>query len=230
MSLIEHVRKKQKQKIKKVAILGPTGAGKTTFIKGFFGEIDTTDVKRRRELESQVDNTYVLLSSDKEMSTTTVSMNTLRVKLILSKSNRLYYSEPNEKILPLEEVEETHEINFVDNPGQERFIFMSEITIGGADGVIIVIDGSMSVSISALPKFLEVVRVEEERSNKIIPKLVFVNKADLAKKSSYLGSDVVLRLFSDLIEKYNIILFETTNKDFVTFEVPLRTLLQLLDK
>lgn len=229
MSLIDLVRRK-KGLPKKVAILGPTGSGKTTFLEGFFNQLERSDVVRRKQVENTVDNTYVLLAGQKNIdSMTTVSMNQLSVKLVISKANRLYYSDPNE-VIPPEECETELEISFIDNPGQERFLFMSEINIGGADAAIIVVDGSISVSIASLPKFLEVVRIEEERTKRELPKLVFVNKADLAQAGGYLGSETVLRLFQDLINKYKIILFETTNSNFVSFEVPLRTLIQFLTK
>lgn len=229
MTFIDLVRK-QKKRPKRVAILGPTGSGKTTFLEGFFSQLDRSDVTRRKQVENKVDNTYVLLAGQKDIdSMTTVSMNQLTVKLVISKANRLYYSDATEKI-PEQECESELDISFIDNPGQERFLFMSEINIGGADAAIIVVDGSISVSIASLPKFLEVIRIEEERTKREMPKLVFVNKADLATAGGFLGSETVLRLFHDLINKYRIILFETTNENFVSFEVPLRTLIQLLTK
>lgn len=226
-SLLSYIRTKRKNR-KKIVILGPAGAGKTSFLEGFFGELDRTDVSRRKEVEEKADTVYVLLANNKKgESTTTISMNQLSVNLVINKANQFFYSNPSD-ILEDEEIEEFIEVNFVDNPGQERFDFMSEINASGADGAIIILDGTTTISMNTLPKYLEMLNIENQLAESQIPVLVFINKADMMRNNLFVGSNLIFKLFSDLIKKFNILLFETSNYNLVSFEVPLRTLMKLV--
>lgn len=226
-SLLSYIRAKRRNR-KKVVILGPAGAGKTSFLEGFFGELDRTDVTRRKEIEQKADTVYVLLASNKdESSTTTISMNHLSVNLVINNANNFYFSDPHD-ILEEEDVEEFVEINFIDNPGQERFDFMSEINASGADGVIIILDGTSTTSLNTLTKYVKMINNDNQQPDSQIPILVFINKADLIENNLFIGSSLLLKLFSDMIKKYGIIMFETSNFNPISFEVPLRTLMKLL--
>jgi len=227
--LISYIRQKRK-KMRKVVIIGPTGSGKTSFLANFTNGkiIPTSDVKRRPNIEEQVDNGYVSLKMTKSAkSSTTISLNQLSVRFILTKSNSLQYT-IEKTSFPFEEIDRLIPINFIDNPGQERFQFMTEISILGADAAIIIVDGTSTASLASLPSFLKIIQNEASKRQCDIPTLVFVNKLDLADQNLFLGSDTVMRMFGELIEKYNIIIFETTNKSAVTFEIPMRTLINLI--
>jgi len=230
ISVLDYIQTKRKDQPRKIVIIGPSGAGKTTFLETFFGKIERSDVKRRHKIEAEVDDVYVALKNNTKdtQSTTTISMNQLRITLILTTSNRLLCLDPQEDLREYE-IEKKLEINFVDNPGQARFDFMSSINLRGAAAVIIMLDGSSTASLSSLSKYVDMITDSDAVSAEEIPIMAFINKADLVDENLFIGKEAVVDLVGEVLQKQDLILFETSNLNPISFEFPLRTLLSLLD-
>jgi len=72
-------------------------------------------------------------------------------------------------------VSDGKEIHIFGTPGQERFKFMREITLRGADLVVLVLDGSRGM-------VEEDKRIIEMLEDMEMPYLVFINKIDIAER------------------------------------------------
>jgi len=189
----------------KINIVGSTGAGKTEFLKHLLKGLfqPTTEVKRRVDTEKIVDATYnwFRIGTGSESSTTTVSLNSVGILLLKTQYNSIEFHPVHEweKLLMRDDVEEIWKFNFFDSAGQERFDFMPEITMRGADAVIILADGTNMSSIEKISQYLDLVDKEEDRTGKvsgIIPVIIMLNKADLISKGVYIGLDTVKRFIS----------------------------------
>ncbi|MHA2251021.1 MAG: hypothetical protein ACXAD7_11700, partial [Candidatus Kariarchaeaceae archaeon] len=178
--------------LKKIVILGTTGSGKTTFLTNLVGEFDGAEVKRKLVIEeAQVINTFSPLEWEHfEDSTTTISLNVKSVLFLTTRTNQFqfYPLEQNKLPISLEEMDNLYPTLIVDTAGQERFDFMQEIGLSGADGVFIFADGTNIASIERITNYIQMVRKEEQEKNKEIPIAIFVNKKDLESRGIYIGS------------------------------------------
>ncbi len=96
---------------------------------------------------------------------------------------------------------------FFDNAGQERFDFMPQITMRGAEAVIALADGTNMASIEKIAYFLELKREEEYRTSYgdyRIPVLILLNKKDLIERGCYIGLNSVRHMIgpSDELDFY----------------------------
>lgn len=214
---------------KKIVILGTTGSGKTTFLKLFSDEFDmTAEVKRNVTLEeAQMHNTFTTIkASDFEDSTTTTSMNTQSVLFYITRSNRFGFV-PNHSPQSIEDdadIDEVWPLFMVDTAGQERFSFMQDILIKGANAIVIFADGTNIQSIERVSHYIRMTRDEERRKGTRIPILVFINKKDLITKGYYVGSSFLENVLPEE-DKKDVGIFETSNLDLDSFMVPFRILL-----
>ena len=72
------------------------------------------------------------------------------------------------------------------------------------------------------------VKVEEERSGRDIPVLVFINKADMKEYGAYLGKETAEHIiFSALIDR-ELLIYETSNFEIESFEMPLTIIFNYL--
>ncbi len=211
--------------LKKIVILGTTGSGKTTFLKNLVGKVDDAEVKRKVVIEeAQVLNTFTPIDKKHfEDSTTTVSFNVRNVLFATTTSNQFQFFHIEKNKVP-PEFDETLDSVFptviIDTAGQERFQFMQEIGIKGADAAIIFADGTNIQSIERVSHYYELIMNESKTSAKTIPIVIFVNKMDLRDKGYYIGKQPLENITDDLVEVY-----ETSNLDPETFFPGLRTLL-----
>ncbi|MHA2169402.1 MAG: Rab family GTPase [Candidatus Kariarchaeaceae archaeon] len=224
MNIISHLRK--------IVILGTTGSGKTTFLKNLVGDDfhdNLSEVQRNVKLEeNQLYNTFSPLQDiDFVNSTTTVSMNVQSVLFLTTKTNKFRFFPMKKNTLPMpkEDIDYLYPAVIVDTAGQERFEFMQDIGLKGADAVLIFADGTNVASIERISRFMEMVTNEEQRSKKRIPVAIFVNKKDLESRGIYVGSSSVKRWIDIDISK----IIETTNHNTETFLIPIRNLLDDLD-
>ncbi|MHA1356031.1 MAG: GTP-binding protein [Candidatus Heimdallarchaeota archaeon] len=149
-------------------------------------------------------------------------MNQLGAMMIFTKSNQCEIVELQKgvsSILERDDIDYFMTFSIFDTAGQERFDFMSDITIKGSDAIIIVCDGTNVSSIEYLNYYIEKIKHEEMRTGKTIPVIVFMNKLDLAERGLYLGADFARIAISN---EYNV--FETTIKNPESFHMPLRIL------
>ena len=216
--------------LKKITILGTTGSGKTTFLASIFGDFDKNDVARNvfTEIRNNLDFTPVK-NNDFEQSTTTVSVNILSTVLALTRFNKLELIQYKDKDdLDAETIDEAFKVLFNDPAGQERFSFMQDIAIKGAHLVIIMADGSNTASIEKITHYLEIVRMEENRSGRDIPVLIFVNKSDLKEYGAFLGKEYVERvIFSALVDR-ELLIYETSNFEVESYQMPLTIIFNYL--
>ncbi|MHA2090762.1 MAG: GTPase domain-containing protein [Candidatus Kariarchaeaceae archaeon] len=214
--------------LRKIVILGTTGSGKTTFMKNLVGEFDGAEVERRVVIEeAQIINTFTPINDDHfANSTTTVSMNVKSVLFLTTRTNQFQYFPLNEQ-LPFanEDLDSLYPTVMVDTAGQERFSFMQDIGLNGADGVFIFADGTNIASIERVSQFLDMIKEEEQKKNKKIPTTVFVNKLDLKPKGIYIGASSLTRW----IEDPDVAIYETSNLDLETFMLPIRKFLNELE-
>ena len=216
--------------LKKITILGTTGSGKTTFLASIFGDFDKNDVARNvfTEVRNNLDFTPVK-NNDFEQSTTTVSVNILSTVLALTRFNKLELIQyKNKDDLDPESIDEAFKVLFNDPAGQERFSFMQDIAIKGSHLVIIMADGSNTASIEKITHYLEMVRMEEHRSGRDIPVLIFVNKSDLKEYGAFLGKDYAERvIFSALVDR-ELLIYETSNFEVESYQLPLTIIFNYL--
>ena len=216
-------------RLRKIVILGTTGSGKTTFLKNLVGEFDGAEVQRKITIEeAQIINTFTPV--DKEMyenSTTTVSMNVKSILFLTTRTNQFHFFPLDSKEFPFgpEEMDSMYPTVVVDTAGQERFNFMQDIGLKGADGVLIFADGTNVASIERISHFYRLIQDEEQRSGKKIPLAIFVNKKDLSSKGSYIGKDSLVRWLPELAEDT----YETTNMDLDSFNIPIRNFLNRIE-
>ena len=219
-----------KSLLKKIVILGTTGSGKTTFLKNLVGDFDGAEVERKVVIEeAQVINTFTPIDDDHfKDSTTTVSMNVKSVLFLTTRTNQFQYfpMDSTELYSMKENMEDLYPTMIVDTAGQERFSFMQDIGLGGADGVFIFADGTNVGSIERIAAFMKMVNAEEAKKGKKIPVAIFVNKKDLEVKGLYVGAASLERW----IEKTETLqIFETTNTDPDSFMIPIRNFLNQIE-
>jgi len=207
--------------MKKVTILGTTGAGKTTFLQSIFGDFVKNDVKRNVRKERKVNADFIPVTQNQfEGSTTTISLNVVSALMVRTSFNQIILKKFEERRkIDFSEVEEALQVVFNDPAGQERFEFMQEISIKGADLVIIMADGTNISSIQKISYYLELVALEENRSKKDIAIIIFVNKSDLKSKGLYLGKHVVEQMIASYDKE--VIVYETSNYNKKSLEEPL---------
>ncbi len=218
----------QKSMLKKLVILGTTGSGKTTFMKNLVGDFDGAEVKRRVVIEeAQIINTFSPVANGQfEDSTTTVSMNVKSVLFLTTRTNQFrYFQMTNELELDKENLDSVYPTVLFDTAGQERFSFMQEIGLNGADGVFIFADGTNIASVERVSQFISMIREEEVKKHKKIPTVVFVNKKDLESRGIYVGASSLSRWITDT----DIKIYETTNTDIESFMTPIRVFLNELE-
>lgn len=212
--------------IRKVSILGTTGSGKTSFLSSVFGDFNKSDVERRVGVESADNYDFVpIKDSDFSQSTTTVSLNVVDSIMCLTTHNTVVLEKmKNKEDVDYTHVDDAYQVVFNDPAGQDRFSFMQEIAVRGADLVIIMADGTNISSLQKIVEYISLVRDERERTGKEIPIMIFVNKADLKKKGVYLGKRVAEDIAdSELNEEIPI--YETSNLDPATFLEPFRMMM-----
>ncbi|MHA1199126.1 MAG: GTPase domain-containing protein [Candidatus Heimdallarchaeaceae archaeon] len=209
--------------LRKITILGTTGSGKTTFLEALFGNIKRNDVARRlfKEVSSNLDFTP-LKYSNFTSSTTTISLNVVNSVIVLTRFNKVILKKFNEiDTLDYESIDSAFQVIFNDPAGQERFDFMQEIAIKGADLVIIMADGTNISSLEKIVHYLDMVNLEEARKQRNIPVIVFINKSDLRDKGVYLGKEVAERIVYSSILDRELLFYETSNLDADCYELPL---------
>lgn len=214
--------------LRKIVILGTTGSGKTTFMKNLVGDFDGAEVKRQIVIEeAQIINTFSPIDSGQfEDSTTTVSMNVKSVLFLTTRTNQFHFFPMDNPLeLAQDELDSVYPTVLFDTAGQERFSFMQEIGLNGADGVFIFADGTNIGSVERVSQFIEMIREEERKKNKSIPIIVFVNKKDLESRGIYVGAASLIRWITDVDVK----IYETTNTDLETFMIPIRLFLNELE-
>lgn len=218
----------QRSMLKKLVILGTTGSGKTTFMKNLVGDFDGAEVARRVVIEeAQIINTFSPIATDQfENSTTTVSMNVKSVLFLTTRTNQFqYFPMTSDLELDKDNLDSVYPTVMFDTAGQERFSFMQEIGLNGADGVFIFADGTNIASVERVSQFITMIKEEEEKKNKKIPTVVFVNKKDLESRGIYVGAASLSRWITD----EDIKIYETTNTDIETFMTPIRVFLNALE-
>ena len=223
MNIAELLREGKLSRLLKITVLGTSGSGKTSFLKSLFGDqFIVSDVKRMDYLENKANLTYTPI--DVEESTTTLSLNQLGAMVIFTKSNRFEILEINDgvdSLLSRDDIDMFMTFSIFDTAGQERFEFMADICLKGSDAIILVADGTNVSSIEYLSVYMEKIRDEELRTGKKIPVIIFMNKADLAEKGLFLGSD-----FARVATTNEFPIFETSIKDPESFHLPLRILVE----
>ncbi|MCE7735899.1 MAG: GTP-binding protein [Candidatus Heimdallarchaeota archaeon] len=218
----------ERSMLRKIVILGTTGSGKTTFMKNLVGDFDGAEVERRIVIEeAQIINTFTPISNTQfENSTTTVSMNVKSVLFLTTRTNQFhFFPMDNQLELAQEDLDSVYPTVLFDTAGQERFSFMQEIGLNGADGVFIFADGTNIGSVERVSQFIEMIREEEIKKNKTIPIIVFVNKKDLESRGIYVGAASLTRWITD----EDVKIYETTNVDLETFMIPIRLFLNELE-
>lgn len=219
----------------KINIVGSTGSGKTSFLKCLLGDLfeATSEEKRRSNVENTIDSTHTWFRVGKEVktdSTTTISLNTAGILLVRTLFNSIEFHPVNmaEELMLRDDIEEIYQLIFFDNAGQERFDFMSEITMRGADACIVLADGTNMSSIEKVSYFLELVREEEYRSSdgaNRIPVLIMLNKSDLAEHGVYIGLESIKHMIG---QEYDF--YETSMKTSEGVEDSIRGLMSRLEE
>ena len=219
----------------KINIVGSTGSGKTEFLRYLLKDLfkPATEAKRRVTTEKKVDATYnwFRVGKETESSTTTVSLNTIGILLLRTQFNSIEFHPVHkwEELILRDDIEELWKFNFFDNAGQERFDFMPEITMRGADAIIVLADGTNMSSIEKISYFLDLVQKEEDRvgeESSHLPVILMLNKADLVSRGVYIGLETVKRFISsDQIE-----FLETSMKTGKGVDDSIRVLLSKLRK
>ncbi len=209
--------------LKKITILGTTGSGKTSFLEALFGNFQRNDVARRlfKEVSSNLDFTP-LKYNNFTSSTTTISLNVVNSVIVLTRFNKVILKKFDQiETLDYESIDSAFQVIFNDPAGQDRFDFMQEIAIKGADLVVIMADGTNISSLEKIVHYLEMVNFEEARKQRNIPVIVFINKSDLRGKGVYLGKEVAERIvYSSIIDR-ELLFYETSNLDANCYEIPL---------
>lgn len=218
----------------KINIVGSTGAGKTEFLRCLLGDLfePSAEATRRSETENVVDSTHTWfrIGTEREESTTTISLNTVGILLVRTLFNSIEFHPVNkaEELILRDDIEEIWQFVFFDNAGQERFDFMPQITMRGADAVIVLADGTNMASIEKVAYFLELTRKEEYRANdgvSPIPVLILLNKKDLIERGCYIGLNSVRHMIGTA-EEY--VYYETSMKTGEGVDDSIRTLMSRL--
>lgn len=216
--------------MKKITVLGTTGSGKTSFLEAMFGDFEKNDVARRifKEVGSNLDFTPLKYNNFSQ-STTTISLNVVNSVIVLTRFNKIILKKFNQlDTIDFESIDEAFQVLFNDPAGQDRFDFMQEIAIQGAHLVIIMADGTNISSMEKIIHYLNMVKVEEQRKQRTLPVIIFVNKSDLKEKGVYLGKDVAERIvYSSLVDR-EIVFYETSNLNAQCYEMPLTIIFNYL--
>jgi len=216
--------------MKKITILGTTGSGKTTFLEALFGNIQRNDVARRlfKEVSSNLDFTP-LKYNDFTSSTTTISLNVVNSVIVLTRFNKVILRKFEDlETLDFESIDSAFQVIFNDPAGQDRFDFMQDIAIKGADLVVIMADGTNIASLEKIVHYLDMVNMEEARKQRNIPVIIFINKSDLRERGFYLGKNVAERIvYSSILDK-EILFYETSNFEAGCYELPLTIIFNYL--
>jgi small GTP-binding protein len=187
----------------KIVIVGSTGSGKTTFLKILLGDLfkPTAESQRRTKTENKVDSTHTWFRVGKQStgalnSSTTISINTAGILLVRTMYNSIEFHPVNmaEDLILRDDIDSIFQLVFFDTAGQERFDFIPEMTMRGADVVIILADGTNVSSIEKICFFLELTRKEEAQSPDRIPIILLLNKSDLSEHGAFIGLDAVKRI------------------------------------
>ncbi len=216
--------------LKKITVLGTTGSGKTTFLEALFGNIQRNDVARKlfKEVSNNLDFTP-LRYNNFTSSTTTISLNVVNSVIILTRFNKVILKKYADiETLDFESIDSAFQVIFNDPAGQDRFDFMQDIAIKGADLVIIMADGTNISSLEKIVHYLEMVNLEETRKQREIPVIIFINKSDLQEKGVYLGMEVAERIVYSSIVDRKILFYETTNYDANCYQLPLTIIFNYL--
>ncbi len=215
---------------KKITVLGTTGSGKTSFLEALFGDFEKNDVARRvfQEVGNNLDFTPLKYNNFSQ-STTTISLNVVNSVIVLTRFNKVIVKKFNDfDTIDFESIDEAFQVIFNDPAGQERFDFMQEIAIKGAHLVVIMADGTNISSLEKIVHYIDMVRIEEQRKQKNLPVIIFINKSDLREKGVYLGKDIAERIvYSSLVDK-EIIFYETSNVNAQCYEIPLTIIFNYL--
>ncbi|MHA2305179.1 MAG: GTP-binding protein [Candidatus Hodarchaeales archaeon] len=219
----------------KINIVGSTGSGKTSFLKRLLGDLfePHSEVTRRSDVENTVDSTHTWFrigNKVKTNSTTTVSLNTAGILLVRTLFNSIEFHPVNiaDDLMLRDDIGEIYQLIFFDNAGQSRFDFMSEITMRGADAIIILVDGTNMSSVGKVSYFLELAREEEYRSSDgthRIPVIIMLNKSDLAEHGAYIGLESIKHLIGQEHDFY-----ETSMKTSEGVEDSVRGLITRLEE
>ena len=216
--------------IKKLTILGTTGSGKTTFLEALFGDIERNDVARRvfKEVSNNLDFTPLKYNNFTN-STTTISLNVVNSVIVLTRFNKIILKKYQDiETIDFESIDEAFQVIFNDPAGQERFDFMQEIAVMGADLVVIMADGTNISSMEKILYYINMVSIEERKLGRQIPILIFINKSDLREKGIYLGKEIAERIVFNSVLDREIIFYETTNLDARCYEMPLTIIFNYL--
>ncbi|RMG42456.1 MAG: hypothetical protein D6732_00885 [Methanobacteriota archaeon] len=214
-----------KVNMKKIVLAGPTGAGKTSIFKLIFpyDEKNLTEVVRNVDRENAVESSFTPIDQSQfRDSTTTVSFNITSIVACIDTANRmnLYQLKGDLSFLVENDFDLILPLQIVDLAGQDRFSFMVETMVKGASSAILVADGTNVGSINRLPDYNEYIRDEELRTGKKIERIAFVNKADMKKKSLYLGAEPAKSALPP-----DIPIYETTIYDKDSLLFPIRQLI-----
>ena len=149
--------------VKKITLLGTTGAGKTTFLEALFGEFAKNDVRRDVGLERSSNLDFVPIKDNSfRQSTTTISFNVISSIIARTLFNKIIVKKFEERDqIDFENVEDAFKALFNDPAGQDRFSFMQEIVIKGSHLVIIMADGTNIASLEKIPHYIQMVEAEE---------------------------------------------------------------------
>ena len=216
--------------LKKLTILGTTGSGKTTFLEALFGDIERNDVARRvfREVSSNLDFTPLKYNNFTD-SSTTISLNVVNSVIVLTRFNKVILRKYQDlDTIDFESIDEAFQVIFNDPAGQDRFDFMQEIAVKGANLVVIMADGTNISSMEKILHYVSLVNLEEQKTGRKIPILVFINKSDLREKGVYLGKEIAERIVYNSVVDREILFYETTNLDARCYEMPLTIIFNYL--
>ena len=216
--------------LKKITVLGTTGSGKTTFLEALFGNIQRNDVARKlfKEVSNNLDFTP-LRYNNFTSSTTTISLNVVNSVIVLTRFNKVILKKYEDiETIDFESIDSAFQVIFNDPAGQDRFDFMQDIAIKGADLVIIMADGTNISSLEKIVHYLEMVNLEETRKQREIPVIIFINKSDLKEKGVYLGMEIAERIVYSSIVDRKILFYETTNYDANCYQLPLTIIFNYL--
>jgi GTPase SAR1 family protein len=162
-------------------------------------------------------------------STTTISLNVVNSVIVLTRFNKVVLRKFEDKdTIDFESIDEAFQVIFNDPAGQERFDFMQDIALKGADLVVIMADGSNISSVEKIIHFLEMVSIEEQRKRRKIPVVIFVNKSDLREKGIFLGKEYAERIVYSSIVDRELVFYETSNLNARCYEIPLTIIFNYL--
>ena len=216
--------------VKKITLLGTTGAGKTTFLEALFGEFAKNDVRRDVGVERSSNLDFVPIKDNSfRQSTTTISFNVISSIIARTLFNKIIVKKFEERDqIDFENVEDAFKALFNDPAGQDRFSFMQEIVIKGSHLVIIIADGTNIASLEKIPHYIQMVEAEEARTGNNIPIVVFINKSDLKEKGVFLGAEVAERIIGASHVSKDVVIYETSNFRKITLEEPLALIYNFL--